>query len=626
MTNFSNKAKANLLASISSAATNIILELGKWALFPTAPFQVCIEQYNATGVVIAREIATCTSITGDVLTVTRATEAIPNDDTTSVQSQIARNFDLSNWIVQVSNVITGDFVNTLENSIENAVHKTGDETITGTKTFSWGIKAQKITLRDNSIEEYSTDSDSAEIAFNYYWYNTGTTRFRNTTFFNGKWNEIFRVIGSTGKIKYSWDGTYWAGKVLTSDASGNATWQTGLTAWKTSWDFTTWEDIFWTATAPKALYLWGDGKVYNTASNFIGKFIGITTQTVSNGGTINVIMNGIADVSWFNTGSRYFVNTPAYAWSTKASMPTARISSAAAEYLWKIYVVWWVTWLTPLNANQEYDTSTNTWATKANLPNARYWLSASTVSWKIYFYGGNPTNSTWTNIMEEYNPSANTWLSKTAGLVSSSYHSEFVINDKIYIAGGVLVGYAATNLVSEYTPATDTWAVKAVVPISRWGSCSASINWVGLVYWWTNGTSNNDSLYEYNATSNIWVLKASSGINFPAHPSSFVIGGKLYVCGWYSSGVLATVMSYDPNTNTWTNVWVMNTWVYQAASSYYNGKWYIFGGQSNGGTIATTQEYANSLVWGNLTNIAITGILAGQAVSPTKFLLSNNIL
>jgi N-acetylneuraminic acid mutarotase len=78
--------------------------------------------------------------------------------------------------------------------------------------------------------------------------------------------------------------------------------------------------------------------------------------------------------------------------------------------------------------------------------------------------------------MEEYNPSANTWLSKTAGLVSSSYHSEFVINDKIYIAGGVLVGYAATNLVSEYTPATDTWAVKAVVPISRWGSCSASIN------------------------------------------------------------------------------------------------------------------------------------------------------
>lgn len=642
--NFSNKAKANLLASISSSATNIILELGKWALFPLPPFSACIEQYNAIGLVIAREVVMCTSITWDVLAVTRATEPIPNDDITSAQSQIARNFDLNNGVVQISNVITWDFVNTLENSIENAVHKTGNETVEWTKHFS-------------NNDTYFGDITKSFADIGNLWTNDevyidarSNTNSTVSLKLRSKWagqmelmtNNVPRVyIDGNGNV---WVGTFnptatldvngsvrlrtgaGIGKTLVcNDTDGNATWQSGLTAWKTSWDFTAWEDISGTLSAPKAVYLWGDGQVYNTASFFIGKFIWITTQTVLRGNTINVIMNGVADVSWFNTGSRYFVNTPAYTWATKASMPTARVLSAAAEYLGKIYVVWWRVGLTYLNSNQEYDTVTNTWATKANLPNARCWLSASTVAWKIYVYGWNTTSSTLTNIMEEYNPTTNTWLSKTAWLVSSTEHSEFVINDKIYIVGGG-IATGPTNLLSEYTPATDTWAVKAPAPISRYGSCAESINWLGFVFWWANGVSNNDSLYEYNPTLNSWTLKASSWINSPNYPSSFVIGGRLYVCGGYASGVLSSVMYYDPNLNTWTNSWVMTTWVYISSSSYYNGKGYVFWGQSNWWTIATTQEYANALTWWALTSTATVGILAGQAVSPTKFLISNNIL
>lgn len=102
-----NRAKANAQASISGGATSILLTTGAGALFPaTFPFQIVVEQYNVSNVVIATEAMTCTNRSGDSLTVTRATEAIPNTPSSLTQEAVARSFDIGLGIVQVTQVFS----------------------------------------------------------------------------------------------------------------------------------------------------------------------------------------------------------------------------------------------------------------------------------------------------------------------------------------------------------------------------------------------------------------------------------------------------------------------------------------------------------------------------------------
>lgn len=58
-----------------------------------------------------------------------------------------------------------------------------------------------INIRDDSIERHSTDSDSVGISFNYTGYNSGSTRFRDLTVYNGKGGLVLFVDGSEKEIK-----------------------------------------------------------------------------------------------------------------------------------------------------------------------------------------------------------------------------------------------------------------------------------------------------------------------------------------------------------------------------------------------------------------------------------------
>lgn len=102
-----NRAKANAQASISGGALSILLATGAGALFPsTFPFQIVVEQYNASSVVTATEVMACTNRAGDSLTVTRANESIPNTASAILQEAVARSFDISLGIVQITQVFS----------------------------------------------------------------------------------------------------------------------------------------------------------------------------------------------------------------------------------------------------------------------------------------------------------------------------------------------------------------------------------------------------------------------------------------------------------------------------------------------------------------------------------------
>ena len=70
-------------------------------------------------------------------------------------------------------------------------------------TFSSAIKNNFLTLRDDSLEQYATDTDTAGVAINYVGFNGGSSRFRNFTVYNGKTSQLLQIVGSTGAATFS---------------------------------------------------------------------------------------------------------------------------------------------------------------------------------------------------------------------------------------------------------------------------------------------------------------------------------------------------------------------------------------------------------------------------------------
>jgi len=169
---YNNQATSQAIASISAWATSVILETGKWALFPsTYPFQVLIQQYNSSWVVTAQEIASCTNRSGDTLTITRANEAIPNTPSSTTQAQVARSFDVWIGIIQVTNTTTS----AVFTEVVNSVKKSGPENIDGSKTFT------------SEIQWLLTDN-----WYNWIRWKTNSKNIGSITFFWPSWSQAFR--------------------------------------------------------------------------------------------------------------------------------------------------------------------------------------------------------------------------------------------------------------------------------------------------------------------------------------------------------------------------------------------------------------------------------------------------
>ena len=74
--------------------------------------------------------------------------------------------------------------------------------VNGSGRFRGGLSTNnsKLVLRDDSIENHSTDSDDASIAFNVFGFNKGSTRFRNVRIFDGKGNPFVFFSGQNKEM------------------------------------------------------------------------------------------------------------------------------------------------------------------------------------------------------------------------------------------------------------------------------------------------------------------------------------------------------------------------------------------------------------------------------------------
>ena len=301
-------------------------------------------------------------------------------------------------------------------------------------------------------------------------------------------------------------------------------------------------------------------------------------------------------------------------WTRKADMPTARYDFSTSVVDGKIFAIGGQVRLKQdefgdmvLSKVEMYDPETDTWEQRADMPTPRSAVSTSVVDGKIFVIGGEQLKKIkgyrgWAlegkklPTVEMYDPVTDTWTQKADMPTPRSYLSTSVMDGKIYAIGGMSSSTEQGRLetVEVYDSATDTWAKTESINHAR--SCAAISVVNGEIYamggrGWSGIQSEPDpylsSVEVFNLKTNGWQKRTEMPAPKTSHTAS-VIDGKIYVIGGYVQEDkklknLATIESYDPTTDRWTQEPEMLIGKSGHTTEVIDGKIYIFGGDSRFG-------------------------------------------
>ena len=149
--------------------------------------------------------------------------------------------------------------------------------------------------------------------------------------------------------------------------------------------------------------------------------------------------------------------------------------------------------------------------------------------------------------------------------VARSHHAVAVVDGKIYAIGGWDAADGQyLDSVETYDPQTDSWQQVASMPHARHSHAAAAMG--GKIYV-SGGDSPGDGGEHHETVSTLMVFDPQADTwtqledmdKCRADHASAAIGGKLYVFGGYAqvlggSGRRASVEAYDPISNTWAQV------------------------------------------------------------------------
>ena len=295
-------------------------------------------------------------------------------------------------------------------------------------------------------------------------------------------------------------------------------------------------------------------------------------------------------------------------------MPTARYDFSTSVVDGKIFAIGGQVRLKQdefgdmvLSKVEMYDPETDTWEQRADMPTPRSAVSTSVVDGKIFVIGGEQLKKIkgyrgWAlegkklPTVEMYDPVTDTWTQKADMPTPRSYLSTSVMDGKIYAIGGMSSSTEQGRLetVEVYDSATDTWAKTESINHAR--SCAAISVVNGEIYamggrGWSGIQSEPDpylsSVEVFNLKTNGWQKRTEMPAPKTSHTAS-VIDGKIYVIGGYVQEDkklknLATIESYDPTTDRWTQEPEMLIGKSGHTTEVIDGKIYIFGGDSRFG-------------------------------------------
>jgi N-acetylneuraminic acid mutarotase len=244
-------------------------------------------------------------------------------------------------------------------------------------------------------------------------------------------------------------------------------------------------------------------------------------------------------------------------WAPRASMPTPRAFMAAATAPdGQIYVVGGFSGSlqsadVSLATLEAYNPATNSWTTRASMPTARDSLAAAFgADGNLYVFGGETGGQgtgPYLSTVEAYNPASNTWSTRASMPTARDFLAAAPGSDGlIYVVGGFNGSDLST--VEAYNPATNSWTTKASMPTAR-GGLAATTASDGQLYavGGFQGSGFAGTLEAYDPATNTWTTKAS----MPTPREELVLAaasdGRLYAYGGANGGsFLATNEAYLP--------------------------------------------------------------------------------
>jgi len=158
-----------------------------------------------------------------------------------------------------------------------------------------------------------------------------------------------------------------------------------------------------------------------------------------------------------------------------------------------------------------------------------------------------------------------------------------------YIAG---YGFSGDTVVNEaYNASSNTWTTKASLPSTPRSETMAVTDgtYVYLVGGRPVATVGHD-LWRYNPTNNTWTSLAPMPTARATEHMAIYYNGRIYVAGGRTSGEptgggdLSVLEIYDIASNTWSTGTPMPQPLADGYAILLNGKFYVFGGYTSGGT------------------------------------------
>jgi N-acetylneuraminic acid mutarotase len=226
----------------------------------------------------------------------------------------------------------------------------------------------------------------------------------------------------------------------------------------------------------------------------------------------------------------------------KRSMPTPRLSAAAAVLGGKIYVLGGISKQGKAVATVEaYDPATDTWTSRSRMPTARAMLAAVTCGGTIYALGGRSGQVL--AAVEAYDAGNDRWRavrdlpSRRWGLMAAC------VAGKVLAIGGIAGTGAARRAlasVEAFDPATSTWTTAGSgLPVALQSAGTAQDNERIFLAGGRVGAGNTgaatDAVLEWRAGPNAWT-KAPPLAERRTGAAASIVGSYLVVAGGSSSG------------------------------------------------------------------------------------------
>ncbi|HZL38331.1 MAG TPA: kelch repeat-containing protein, partial [Tepidisphaeraceae bacterium] len=264
-------------------------------------------------------------------------------------------------------------------------------------------------------------------------------------------------------------------------------------------------------------------------------------------------------------------------WETQAPMPYVTGEVAGG-------IINDVAYLNSGSHSYAYHIATNTWSYFAQPPVLLNHEAAEVYNGKLYYFGGlyeepSTPNNPWrgTSVVQIFDPSTNTWTRGADIPFTTGSAATALIGGKIYLAGGIGADGYTHNNAAVYDPNTNAWTMIASEPFGRNHTAAGTDGSLFYIFGGRgpgNGSQNTttngfDTVQIYNPATNTWITSldpTGSGARLAPLPQArggmgkaVFYNGEFYIMGGETlNGPNATpqhtytrVDIYNPLANTW---------------------------------------------------------------------------